>query len=85
MYFGLHGHDALVPWVWLSIGLMTLAAILLLKPRVYENKKLLVASCRLAFVGVRIEEGIRPRWRRRFGAASASPLGARRRHPAPTP
>lgn len=58
LYFGLHGHSALVPWVWTSIGMMTLAAILLLKPRVYDNKPLLVTACCLSFVGVWIEKGM---------------------------
>ncbi|WP_425398693.1 sulfate reduction electron transfer complex DsrMKJOP subunit DsrP [Aeoliella sp.] len=58
LYFGLHGFDSLVPWIWTSIGMMTLSAILLLKPRVYDNKPLLVTACCLAFVGVWIEKGI---------------------------
>lgn len=58
LYFGLHGHNALVPWVWSSIGMMTLAAVLLLTPRVHEKKPLLVAACVLAFVGVWIEKGM---------------------------
>jgi molybdopterin-containing oxidoreductase family membrane subunit len=58
LYFGLHGHNALVPWVWSSIGMMVVSAVLLLTPRVYDSKPMLVTACVLAFVGVWIEKGM---------------------------
>ncbi|WP_442483240.1 sulfate reduction electron transfer complex DsrMKJOP subunit DsrP [Aeoliella sp. SH292] len=58
LYFGLHGHNALVPWVWASIGMMVTSAAMLLTPRVYDSKPMLVAACVLAFVAVWIEKGM---------------------------
>ncbi len=58
LYFGLHGKSGLVPWIWTSIVLTVVAALLLLKPRMYENKRLLVVACVCAFVGLWIEKGM---------------------------
>ncbi len=58
LFFGLHGHNALVPWIWTSIGMMVVSALLLLKPRIDQHKPLLVVACVLAFVGVWIEKGM---------------------------
>jgi hypothetical protein len=38
LFFGLHGHNALVPWMWASMFLMLLAIILLLIPMVRKNE-----------------------------------------------
>jgi heme exporter protein D len=32
LFFGLHGHNALVPWIWSAIGMEFIAAIILLVP-----------------------------------------------------
>ena len=58
LYFGLHGHDALAPWIWTSIGMMTCSATLLLTPRVIDHKLLPTTACVLAFVGVWIGKGM---------------------------
>jgi Ni/Fe-hydrogenase subunit HybB-like protein len=58
LYFGLHGYNALLPWVWTSIGMILTAAILLLCPKVAERKWMLIAACVLAFVGIWIEKGM---------------------------
>ena len=58
LYFGLHGHDALAPWIWTAIALNTVAVLMLLHPGTLENKKLLNAACVMTFVGVWIEKGM---------------------------
>lgn len=58
LYFGLHGHSALVPWIWTSIGCTLLAALILLCPKVTDHLLLLDVGCVLAFVGLWIEKGM---------------------------
>jgi molybdopterin-containing oxidoreductase family membrane subunit len=58
LYFGLHGHTGLVPWVWTSVVLTVIAAVLLLIPRVNTRPGLLVTACVFAFVGLWIEKGM---------------------------
>lgn len=58
LYFGLHGHNALVPWIWTSVAMTVAAATVLLCPKVFENPKMLVAGCVLAFCGIWIEKGM---------------------------
>jgi molybdopterin-containing oxidoreductase family membrane subunit len=58
LYFGLHGFNALVPWIWTSIGLTIAATLLLLCPKVTEHPGMLISACVLAFVGIWIEKGM---------------------------
>ncbi len=58
LFFGLHGHYALVPWIWTAIVFDVIAAILFLLPAINRNTSLLVVACLLAFVGAWIEKGM---------------------------
>ncbi len=58
LYFGLHGHDGLVPWIWTAIALNITAALLLLTPAIRTRTPLLVLACAMTFVGVWIEKGM---------------------------
>jgi molybdopterin-containing oxidoreductase family membrane subunit len=58
LFFGHHGLNALVPWTWLSLVCMVVAAILLMRPRVHEHLRTLDIACVLAFTGVWIEKGM---------------------------
>lgn len=58
LYFGLHGHNALVPWIWSSVGMTLVAAALLLFGKVFESPWKLNVACVLAFVGIWIEKGM---------------------------
>lgn len=58
LYFGLHGYNALVPWIWTSVGLTVFAALMLLCPKVTEKPVMLIIACVLAFVGIWIEKGM---------------------------
>ena len=57
LFFGLHGYEALVPWIWTAIGLNTLALGILLLP--FPRKPLpLVIACVAMIVGIWIEKGM---------------------------
>jgi len=58
LFFGLHGHHALVPWIWSAIGLNVLAAIAFFLPRIRQNAPLLIGACLATFVGIWIEKGM---------------------------
>lgn len=58
LFLGLHGHDALVPWIWTAIAFNLVSAFLFLSPTVFRNSAVLVLACVLAFVGAWIEKGM---------------------------
>lgn len=58
LYFGLHGHFALVPWIWTAIALNLIAAIIFLHPAALRNMHLLAFACVAAFIGIWIEKGM---------------------------
>ncbi|OQX28045.1 MAG: menaquinol oxidoreductase [Desulfobacteraceae bacterium IS3] len=58
LFYGLHGHGALVPWMWTSMGLMGVAIILLLIPSVRANESLLAICCVMIFCGTWIDKGL---------------------------
>ena len=58
LYVGLHGHDALVPWMWTSIACMILAVILLVVPVTRKNSILLPFSCILVVAGTWIDKAL---------------------------
>lgn len=57
LYFGLHGHHALVPWIWTAIACNLTALTLLLLP-ISTSLKWLDVACVLAIVGIWIEKGM---------------------------
>ncbi|WP_022663968.1 sulfate reduction electron transfer complex DsrMKJOP subunit DsrP [Desulfospira joergensenii] len=58
LYVGLHGHHALVPWMWTSVCCMGLAAILLVIPFMRKNNTILILSCILVVAGTWIDKGL---------------------------
>ncbi len=58
LYFGLHGHDGLVPWIWTAIALNVVAAVLLLVSDTEKHLRWISLACVLTFVGVWIEKGM---------------------------
>jgi Ni/Fe-hydrogenase subunit HybB-like protein len=56
LFFGLHGHNALVPLIWFALSIETVAAAILLT-RLSRRMAWLNAACVLAFVGIWIEKG----------------------------
>ena len=58
LYAGLHGHGALVPWMWTSIFSMVIAMILLMIPHTRKNETILLFSCSFVFIGTWIDKGL---------------------------
>lgn len=58
LFFGLHGHDRLVPWIWLSIGLMFASTAVLSVHRFRRNLTVLLICCAALFGAVEIEKGM---------------------------
>ncbi len=57
LYFGLHGHRGLVPWIWTAIVLDTIGLTLLITPASRRIGWLNVA-CVSCFLGIWIEKGM---------------------------
>ncbi len=57
LYFGLHGHHALVPWIWTAIACNLIALVLLLLP-ISTSLKWLDLACVLAIIGIWIEKSM---------------------------
>ena len=57
LFLGLHGHNALVPWIWTAIGFNLAAMVLLLLP-VSRSLRWLNLTCVLCIVGIWIEKGM---------------------------
>ncbi len=58
LFLGLHGHHALVPWIWTAIVFNLIAAVLFLTPWIFSHTRILMVACVLAFVGAWIEKGM---------------------------
>jgi Ni/Fe-hydrogenase subunit HybB-like protein len=58
MYFGLNGHDRLVPWLWMALIFNVIAFLLFLSPRARENPMTLNLACSLVIIGVYVEKGM---------------------------
>ena len=58
LFLGLHGRHALVPWIWTSVGLNVLAAVLFNVPGLVARRWLLVLACAACFSGIWIEKGL---------------------------
>jgi Ni/Fe-hydrogenase subunit HybB-like protein len=58
LYFGLHGHNNLVPWMWTALLFNVTAFFLFLIPRTRENIFTLNLACVLVIIGIYIEKGM---------------------------
>jgi len=58
LFVGLHGHGVLVPWMWTSVVLMTLAIILLVNPITRRDETILAVACVCVFIGTWIDKGL---------------------------
>ena len=58
LFFGLHGYDALVPWIWTAITMNVLATIVLTLHPLRSRFKFLIPACILLFVAIWIEKGM---------------------------
>src|SRR6202035_4183888 len=57
LFFGLHGHHALVPWIWTAIAFNFISMGLLVL-RLSKSLRYLNLACVLAIVGIWIEKGM---------------------------
>jgi molybdopterin-containing oxidoreductase family membrane subunit len=58
LFFGLDGHNALVPWIWTAIALNVIATVALMIHPVRRDHRWLMPACGLLFVGIWVEKGI---------------------------
>ena len=58
LYFGLHGFNTLVPWMWTSVVLGVIAAVLLVNPGTRRNEATLAWACGMTFVATWIDKGL---------------------------
>ncbi len=58
LYFGLHGHTKLVPWMWSATILNLTAFSLFMFPKTRENYTTLNMACVFVIIGVYIEKGM---------------------------
>ncbi len=58
LFAGLHGHGALVPFMWTSMALMGLGIILLVNPVTRKNESVLIVACIAVFAGTWIDKGL---------------------------
>ena len=57
LFVGLHGHHALVPWIWTAITFNLIAMVLLVLP-VSRSLRWLNLTCVLCIIGIWIEKGM---------------------------
>ncbi len=58
LFFGLHGHNAMVPWMWTSIILMLVGIVLLVIPWLRNNQFLLPFTCIMIIIGTWIDKSL---------------------------
>jgi molybdopterin-containing oxidoreductase family membrane subunit len=58
LFFGMDGHNALVPWIWTSISVNLAATLVLAFNPGKNNPKVLLPACGFLFVAVWMEKGI---------------------------
>ena len=57
LFFGLHGHSQLVPWIWTAVCLNSIALLILILP-ISQKLGFLNLACMMLFVGIWIEKGM---------------------------
>jgi Ni/Fe-hydrogenase subunit HybB-like protein len=58
LFFGIHGHKMLVPYIWSAILMELFAIFVLLTPNLRNNWKFMRVACVMAFVGIWVEKGM---------------------------
>ncbi len=58
LFFGLDGHNSLVPWIWTSISVNIVATLILAFNPGKNNPKILLPACAFLFVAIWMEKGI---------------------------
>lgn len=58
LFFGIDGHNALVPWIWTAIALNAMATIALMIHPIRRNTRWLMVACAVLFVSIWVEKGL---------------------------
>ena len=58
LFVGLHGHGALVPWMWASMIFMTIGIVLTVTPATRKNETSLMIACFVIIMGTWIDKGL---------------------------
>jgi Ni/Fe-hydrogenase subunit HybB-like protein len=58
LFVGLHGHGALVPWMWASMILMAAGIVLTVTPATRKNETSLMIACFVIIMGTWIDKGL---------------------------
>ena len=58
LFFGAHGANGLVPWIWVAIALNLLGTILFFLPAALQRGNLRIIACVACIVGIWIEKGM---------------------------
>jgi len=58
LFVGLHGHGALVPWMWASMILMAAGIVLTVTPATRKNETSLAIACIVIIMGTWIDKGL---------------------------
>ena len=58
LFFGMDGHNSLVPWIWTSVSVNLAATLVLAFNPGKNNPKVLLPACGFLFVAVWMEKGI---------------------------
>lgn len=58
LFQGIEGKGRLVPWMWFSIVFMTIAALLMVVPRIRQNETTLALTCGLIILTTWIDKGL---------------------------
>ncbi len=58
LFFGIDGHNSLVPWIWTSVSVNLVATLVLAFNPGKNNPKVLLPACAFLFVAVWMEKGI---------------------------
>jgi len=58
LFFGIDGHNSLVPWIWTSVSVNLAATLVLALNPGKNNPKVLLPACAFLFVAVWMEKGI---------------------------
>jgi len=58
LYFGDHGKNALVPWIWTAVAMNLVGTALFFTPAALERGNTRIVACVLCVVGIWIEKGM---------------------------
>jgi molybdopterin-containing oxidoreductase family membrane subunit len=58
LFFGLHGHTALTPWIWTAISLLVIAMVIFMIHRTRKNPFFMNIAFVLTVVGIWVEKGM---------------------------